>query len=571
MIWKKSLIIILIISLLMTSCGQVDIPNTSVDSSNEIEELTPVEGGEIIVPLTNFNTLNPLLTTNLYYYYFSKLIYEGLFDFDDNLNVIPKLAKDYTILNGGRTVSIELRDGIKWHDGEDFTAEDVAFTIDVIKYAKRESIYGSVIEENLGLGQAVNFNSVINTKIINNRAIEINFDKPYLNNLEILTFPIIPKHHFIAKGSNAIVKALEIDDYIPIGTGPYKFDSYEKNKTIKLSRNTDYWNGSPFIQQVIGKVLDDEKLILTAFETGQINMATTLGVDWDKYKQNSRIKVLEFISPNHEFLAFNYNNPLLSGELGLAIRKAIYYGINRQDIIHKVYLGHGTQIDIPLHPDSYLISDKAFSYGFNKEKAIEILEEAGFKDLDDDGILEGEDGKKLKLRLLTNPNNSYRRLVSDLIKEHLKDIGMEIILDFDTKYVKDYDEEEQEALWQEFITRLNRGDYDIVLMGWQSSIIPNLFPYFHSSMIASGKNVIKFQDQELDQILTNTLINQSRDLKPDLYESLQEYMVENIPYVGLYFINKGLLVDTKIKGDLNPNFNNIYNGIENCFVKEKND
>lgn len=571
MIWKKSLIIILIISLLMTSCGQVDIPNTSVDSSNEIEELTPVEGGEIIVPLTNFNTLNPLLTTNLYYYYFSKLIYEGLFDFDDNLNVIPKLAKDYTILNGGRTVSIELRDGIKWHDGEDFTAEDVAFTIDVIKYAKRESIYGSVIEENLGLGQAVNFNSVINTKIINNRAIEINFDKPYLNNLEILTFPIIPKHHFIAKGSSAIVKALEIDDYIPIGTGPYKFDSYEKNKTIKLSRNTDYWNGSPFIQQVIGKVLDDEKLILTAFETGQINMATTLGVDWDKYKQNSRIKVLEFISPNHEFLAFNYNNPLLSGELGLAIRKAIYYGINRQDIIHKVYLGHGTQIDIPLHPDSYLISDKAFSYGFNKEKAIEILEEAGFKDLDDDGILEGEDGKKLKLRLLTNPNNSYRRLVSDLIKEHLKDIGMEIILDFDTKYVKDYDGEEQEALWQEFITRLNRGDYDIVLMGWQSSIIPNLFPYFHSSMIASGKNVIKFQDQELDQILTNTLINQSRDLKPDLYESLQEYMVENIPYVGLYFINKGLLVDTKIKGDLNPNFNNIYNGIENCFVKEKND
>ncbi|NLN15567.1 MAG: peptide ABC transporter substrate-binding protein [Tissierellia bacterium] len=571
MIWKKSLIIILIISLLMTSCGQVDIPNTSVDSSNEIEELTPVEGGEIIVPLTNLNTLNPLLTTNLYYYYFSKLIYEGLFDFDDNLNVIPKLAKDYTILNGGRTVSIELRDGIKWHDGEDFTAEDVAFTIDVIKYAKRESIYGSVIEENLGLGQAVNFNSVINTKIINNRAIEINFDKPYLNNLEILTFPIIPKHHFIAKGSNAIVKALEIDDYIPIGTGPYKFDSYEKNKTIKLSRNTDYWNGSPFIQQVIGKVLDDEKLILTAFETGQINMATTLGVDWDKYKQNSRIKVLEFISPNHEFLAFNYNNPLLSGELGLAIRKAIYYGINRQDIIHKVYLGHGTQIDIPLHPDSYLISDKAFSYGFNKEKAIEILEEAGFKDLDDDGILEGEDGKKLKLRLLTNPNNSYRRLVSDLIKEHLKDIGMKIILDFDTKYVKDYDGEEQEALWQEFITRLNRGDYDIVLMGWQSSIIPNLFPYFHSSMIDSGKNVIKFQDQELDQILTNTLINQSRDLKPDLYESLQEYMVENIPYVGLYFINKGLLVDTKIKGDLNPNFNNIYNGIENCFVKEKND
>ena len=567
---KKLILIFLILTLLITACGQENVSEVIYEDANEGNhlDLEPQEGGQVIVPLTNFNTLNPLLTSNSSYYHFSKLIFEGLFDFDSDLNVVPKLAEKYFFFNDDKTISVELKGGVKWHDGTPFTTEDVAFTIDAIKYANREGTYGNILESNLGINP-INFNSIINTKIIDERIIEIIFDRAYLNNLEVLTFPIIPKHIFEDNSTrNSLINALNTEEYTPVGTGPYKFENYEKHKYVTLTKYDEYWDGSPNINEIIGKVLDDEELILTSFETGQIDFATTIGVDWDKYRQYDNIEVLEYVSNNYEFLGFNFNNELMSGERGQAIRKAIYYGINRQDIIHKVYLGHGTQIDVPLHPDFYLLSSHAHSYGYNSDMALKILNSAGFMDHDGDGILEDEEGNRLSLRLATNANNNFRRLVGDLIKDYLQDIGIEIILDYDTQYVREYDETEDNIIWEQFNNKINNGNYDIVLLGWQSSVIPNLYPIFHSSMISLRSNFINYNNEEMDQILMDTLIDKSREEKLDSYEKLQKYIVEDVPYISLYFENIGLLVDSKIHGDLNPTFYNIYNGIENCYIVE---
>lgn len=571
MIWKKNLIITLgIFLILITACGPV---NTSDDvyenksNDDKIVDLNPVEGGQVIIPLTNFNTLNPLMTTNSNYHFFSKLMFESLFDFNQDLSIEPKLAESYFIFNEGKTISVKLKNNISWHDGTPLTSEDVKFTIDVVKYANRESTYGNILESNLGIDGSINFNTVINTKVVDDENIEITFDKEYPNNLEVLTFPIIPKHIF-AENGNPIINAMIIEDYVPIGTGPYKFVSHEKHKFVTLTRNEDYWNGSPYITEIVGRVLDDEELILTAFETGQISLASTIGEDWDKYGQNNRIKVVEYISPNYEFLGFNFSNELMLSERGQAIRKAIAYGINRQDIIHKVYLGHGTQIDLPFYPDSYLLSRDSHAFGYNKDIALSILNEAGFKDIDDDGILEDENGTALSLRLTTNVNNRTRRLVSELIRDYLREIGIEVLLDYNTQYTKGYDEAEDEIIWEEFNNRINKGDYDMVLLGWQSSVIPNLYPMFHSNKINDGTNFINYNNEKMDQLLIDVLIDNPRDAKVDLYENLQNQILEDLPYISLYFVNKGLLVDTKIHGELTPTFFNLYNGIENCYIIE---
>lgn len=569
--WRIGLLIVLILtSFLITSCGPVNISDVigEIDSDDNTD-IIPKEGGQVTIPLTNFNTLNPLFTTNTNYYHFSKLIFEGLFDFDIDLSIKPKLVESYFIFNEGKTLSLELKDGIRWHDGNPLTTDDVAFTIDVIKYANRDSIYGNVWEENLGV-DGIDFNGVIETNVIDDKIIEIVFDNVYSNNLEVLTFPIIPRHIFQENSSNrnTIMNALMIEDYIPIGTGPYKFESYEKQRYINLIKNEDYWDGIPYIDEITGKILEDEELILTAFETGQVSFASTIGVDWDKYKQSERIKVLEYISPNYDFLGFNFDNDIMLGEKGLAIRKAIYYGINRQDLIHKVYLGHGTQIDVPLHPDSYLLSSYAYTYGYNIDMAINILSDAGFKDLDGDDILEDENGTSLVLRFITNPDNYERRLVGEMIKDYLYDIGIDLILDYDSQYKKEYTKEEEDIIWEEFNDRLIRGDFDMVLLGWQSSVITNFSPMFHSSMIDIGTNFINYKNEMMDQLLVDTLIDRSREEKIDLYEKFQKHIVEDIPYMSLYFENKGLLVDTRIQGDLNPTFFNLYNGIENCYIVE---
>lgn len=573
MTWKKRILAIsLVLILFLTACESDNVDEDVKENNNgdNIVEVEPRQGGQVIIPLTNFTSLNPLLVTNSNYYHFSKLIFEGLFEFDADLSLAPKLAEDYFVFNQGRTVSIELKDKISWHDGTLLTSEDVAFTIDVIKYANRDSTYGNIIADNLGIGDIVNLNSIISTSIVDEKIIEITFDKVYLNNLEVLTFPIIPKHVFQHDGSdrNTIINALIGDDYRPVGTGPFRFVSYEKQKQVNLVKNENYWNGRPYIDEIIGKVLDDEELILTSFETGQISFSSTMGVDWDKYKNNNRIEVLEYVSPNYEFLGFNFNNEAMLGKNGQAIRKAIAYGINRQDIIHKNYLGHASQVDLPLHPNSYLLAPGINMYGYNKDKAIEILNNAGYRHMDDDNILEDQDGNKLSLRLITNPNNPSRRYASQLIKDYLADIGIEIILDFDTQDIKEYEDGEEDLIWEQFTTRVNRGDYDIVLMGWQSSLIANLYPMYHSSMISSETNFINYNDEVMDQLLLDTLLDKSREDKQGVYEHLQEKIIEDLPYVSLYFTNKGLLVDTKIHGDLNPTFFNLYKGIENCYVVE---
>lgn len=405
--------------------------------------------------------------------------------------------------------------------------------------------------------------------MVDDNNIEITFDRLYPNNLEVLTFPIIPKHIFEENvNRNSIMNAMVIEDYTPIGTGPYKFDSYEKHKYVNLIRNEDYWNGSPYITEIIGRVLDDEDLILTSFETGQISFASTIGVDWDKYRQNKRIKVLEYISPNYEFLGFNFNNELMLSEKGKAIRKAIAYGINRQDIIHKVYLGHGTQVDVPLFPESYLLSEDSRAFGYNKDIALSILSEAGFKDIDDDGILEDENGTILRLRLATNANNRSRRLVSELIRDYLREIGIEVLLDYNTQYTKGYDEAEDEIIWEEFNNKITKRDYDMVLLGWQSAVIPNLYNMFHSSKISDGTNFINYNNEIMDQLLIDVLVDNTREAKVGLYENLQNQILDDLPYISLYFVNKGLLVDTKIHGELSPTFFNLYNGIENCYIIE---
>lgn len=569
--YKKTISYVLILVLLMLSISACSTDNIikEITENNEVEEIEsgPVEGGQIVIPLTNLNTLNPLMTENITYYHFSKLIFEGIFELDNNLNIIPQLAQDYKITNEGRTISIELKKDIKWHDGADFSANDVAFTINTLKYAKDTSSYSNLFQGSQGVFSQGDISIITDVRVIDNYNLDITFDNVSSYNLELLTFPIIPQHTFMDTG-NSFAKALELDNYLPIGTGPYKYVNYDKFKSISLTSFDDYRDGKAYITNIEGKVLEDEKLILTAYETGQLSMATTIGVDWDKYKWNKRIRTIEYVSNNYEFIGFNFDSEIFQGENGLAIRKAINYGIDRQAIIRKVYLGHASQIDVPIHPDSWLLSDDANTYGYNLDKAKELLKEVGWSDENEDGVLEDENGEKLSLRILTNSHNQLRLNTAEMISEDLKKIGFEIIKDYEPKFVDSLDEEQINEQWDNINTNLAKGDFEIVVLGWEMSIIPDLSFMFHSSEHQDSSNFINYKNEAMDELLLNAYKAGSIEDKKERYLQLQEHMVEELPYVSLFYKNRALLVDSKIKGDLNPIFLNPYNGLNKCYIPE---
>jgi len=415
----RNIIFVLLIALLifaLIGCqneGEIgENEGTDTEEVEDIEDEGPVYGGMLTVPITHVRTLNPLITGDRSLYYFNKLIFEGIFDLDNDLNIKKLLAEDYSTSDNGQVVVIKLKDNILWHDGEKFTAEDVKFTIDVIKYGAGTSIYKDMLTSIFKTSNPTDIQRIMDVRIIDDYNLEIIYDNRYSNALESLTFPIIPRHRFTkdkvpAKG--VYEKALSLENYVPIGTGPYKYVSYNKLKSVNLEANDSWWNGKPYISKITGKVLENQELALTSFGAGQLDLSLTNGVDWEKYAENEKVRIYEFVSQQYEFLAFNFNDPLFAGEQGKAVRKAIAYGVDRQNIIQKVYLGHATQIDVPISPNSWLVSDDANTYGFKITEARKILEEAGWIDADKDGIYENLEGKKLTIRILTNSHNELRR------------------------------------------------------------------------------------------------------------------------------------------------------------------
>lgn len=554
---KKIFIIgfILILSIFTISCSKVDQIDINTKDENDLKENDIVEvKDELNIALTKVVTLDPLENTKMDYDNFIELVYDSLFEIDEDFQVLPLLVDSYNISHEGRTIEILLKDGIYWHNGKSLTTEDIAFSIEKLKENKDGSIYKDRINSALGSFNKINIKNVIKTEIIDERRMEISFDKNYSNTLEILTFPIVSKDSYNIDGG-----------YTPIGTGPYIYKDYNSSQAITLIKNNNYWNGPVNISRINGKIFENEDMILSAFEDGRVDLLNSMEVDIEKYKKNPHIDTIEYVSSEYEFLAYNFKNNLLNGQDGKKIRKAIYYGIDRQKIIREIYVGHATQVDTPLHPNSYLTDNVVNSYGYSPENAKELLKDAGFKDLDIDGVLKDQLGRRLEFTLITNSSNPYRREMASIIKESLKEVGISIILDHPGVDLDNLNNEELDKEWANLTRTLNNGKYDLAILGWELSVIPDMSFMFHSSFKNKDTNFIGYKDEKMDKLLEEIYFNDRED-KTDMAESLQKYVMEEIPYASLFFKNRVLLINNSLKGPLKPRFFNPYKNIEKCKI-----
>ena len=556
----RILLLIFIILFSLTACGGAK-DNEGSDEVKALDE-ERVSGGELNVPLAHVKPLNPLLNSDSSAYYFNKLIFESLFEFGENLEPTEQLVESYA-LNEDGIIDIVLKKNVKWHDGENLKAEDVKFTIDTIKYGTQHKKYEAQISDLYKNEGILNLNDIKDVMVKNDREFSVVFGENKANIIETLTFPIIPSHVF--KGD--FDKALSENDYIPVGTGPFKQAKYEKLKTVTLESFDSYWGDKPLIKTIRGRILKDENLSLTSFSAGQIDSTFSLGTDWEKYTQDESVDVHEFPSRHFEFLAINSKSSVLEGEKGLAIRKAIAFGINRKNIISKVYQGHATLSDTPVNPNSYLTTDKLNeTYKYNVSKARKLLQEAGFNDQNNDGIYEDEDGTVLTLKLTTNSYNQLRVKTLDMISDDLKNIGIKIEKDYEFIKNVDAEDEQVERDWENFQSKVKSRDFEIALIGWDTSFMEDLSQMFRSDSL---DNFSHYKSEKMDSALDDISSSVKRDEKINNYEKAQRVFLEELPYVSLFFTNGAVLVNKKINGDITPNYINIYTDIDKWFIPKK--
>ncbi|SHJ21671.1 peptide/nickel transport system substrate-binding protein [Geosporobacter subterraneus DSM 17957] len=522
-------IYMLLIILMFIGCEEVEDIQNVEESMNTPKKIN--HNNELLLPLTKFETLNPIINTDNSVYHLSMLIYDGLLKLDSHQQPQPALATAWEISADAAVWTFTLRNNIKWHDGKPFTAEDVKFTIDALKMGKSgkdTSIYAFYTDR------------IKEAKVVQGNKVTIVLDSGANAYAELFTFPILPKHKF-----KTIQDVYTAKNLVPLGTGRYKVSQYNRSRYLKLVSNPDYWEGQPSIRTIIAQIVPDKETALTSLEANEVALAKSNDFDWEKYSEDPTLKIYEYVTQEFEFLGYNFRKELLQNK---NLRQAIAYGIDRQALINDIYLGHATVSDVPINPDSWLYDENEKKYGYDVSRAKDILAKNHWEAKYPDPYLVNAEGQKLSMHLLVNSENHLRLRAAEMIKNHLKEVGIEIIID--------------RVSWEEYQNRLYSGNFDMVLGGWQLSTVPDLSFALHS---ASGvtNNFVGYNSPEMDHLLITAAMAKDEIRKREAYSNIQKNLVEELPYFGLFFKNSSIIMRDYVGGDINPKSFNIFNNIEN--------
>lgn len=533
-----ALALVLSVFLFLVACTNENTSDNPQDIDDLGEVYEPREGGTLNLSVTKFNTLNPLFNQNYSVYQLHHLVYESLLTFNENMEIEPLLAESWVVSDDGQSVDLKLRENIKWHDGEPFTSEDVIFTINLIKgnikEVKSKTIFTTSIQQ------------ISDVREIEPNTIRITFTRPFGNALEVMTFPILPKHQF----TSDILAKMNSNSFHMIGTGPYKTEKFESTRTIELVRNEQYWKSKPYIEKINVVIVPDEEAQLSLFENKEVDLAQPNSIDWTKYLDDNNVAIYEYVSNHFEFVGFNFKNFLLRDN---NVRKAIASSINRHNIVRDVYLDHGTVSDVPINPTSWLHDDSIIQIGYDLNETQLLLEEGNFKLKDNSNIRVNDDGTPLKFKMILNKDNILREKKAYYIKEELIKIGIEIeivLLD-----------------WEIYQSEVKAGNYDLLLGGWELSFVPDLSFAFHSTQIGNT-NFIYYNNELMDELLQKSFQVTNGADKLKAYSELQHYLVEDLPYLTLLFKNSSLLIKNHVYGNIEPTSYNIFNKIEEWFIVE---
>jgi len=354
-------------------------------------------------------------------------VYGRLITLDEKQNPKPSLAESWTYSKDGRTLTLNLRKGVKWHDGKPFTAEDVAFTYATQAhpdFTRDKPPFVQLLQgfEDYNSGKVKTLSGV---KVLNETKVSFTFKKPYAAAFShFADRPVLAKHvweKIPIKGWNQATQQL----LNPVGTGPYKFAEFRSDQYVKLERNDDYFGGRPKIKTLIFKI-SNPQTIQNELVSGELDIAEI--TNWNdrdlQIYQKANIRIVEEAGTNGQYLTFDTRNPKLNDK---RVRQAIIHAINRKALVERLLFGHGVVFNSNAHPDSPYYPADLNPYNHDANKSKELLAAAGWKDSDGDGVLD-RNGEKFTFKLNVPTGNRTRELSAPIIQQNLKAVGIQVEL-----------------------------------------------------------------------------------------------------------------------------------------------
>lgn len=531
---KKKVSFFLSMLLLMAAllCGCENGVDFLINGPEESEMV--MTSSDIYIPIERIRTLNPIISKDEDTYYIDKLVYEGLFALDDNLQAEPMLAQSYQYDDDGYSIIVNLKSGIKWHDGAAFTAKDVKFSIDCYLnvYYSGLSIYNGYVD------------NIKSARVRDDTTIQIYFKNNTDVAVEKLTFPIVPKHKF--KSASDIRKSTE--RFIPVGTGPYKVDSVDVNKEIVLSANGGYHGEAKAQNRVCFRVLPDRLDAVNLFGINDLTTTFSKDIDRDTLLNNKDVQVASFPSNEVELIGFNCQEGPFSN---LLVRKALAYTFDVKEILETGYYNSGIRSDNLYYPGYMGVDSGINLISPDIKKAKKLLAEAGYSDRSGNGFVENGAGSEITVKILVNEEDRSRVVAARIIREGLSKLPIHVTVD--------------QVNWDTYVSRLKKKEYDIYIGGYRIQDNFDLRFLLHSGV----GNPVGYANQELDALLEKMETGITAEEKRTAFGKVRAVLLNEMPYYCMFYKTYGLISSNGLTGDIKPSFFNPYRGCENWSVTYK--
>ena len=467
--------------------------------------------------------LNPLTAEEREFQSLTALIYEGLYLLDDEYKHDECLAQSCSI--EGKTWHITLRNDAYFHDGSPVTAYDVVATINEILRLANE-----------GQGQYAQLKYIITEASANDASsLILKMNRSYLGSYYALTFPVLP--------------ASQVQADMPVGSGPYKVNSFSPGNYLFLSANENWHNDTPYVKRINVTFKPTNRELIDEYEFNRVDAAITRAATAGQYRTGIanlnityRTRQLETLLMNSNKIAFPLDDE--------KVRQAVRYAIDIDSICNNVYSGMATRTNTPFPADTWMYNENAFQYEYNPEKAKQLLAEAGWEDLDGDGVLDkivDDANKRLHLRLwcYEEQDNNVREQAAALIRSMLEEVGFEIkleVLPFNT--VKE---------------RLQARNFDLCLAAYQMDVVPD--PGF-LLMSSNTGNYVSYKSSKMDKLFNELRTTMDFDSYQRLLHEIQEQYALDCPFLCLYYRNGALLTRKVFSNERDTREPEILRGIE---------
>lgn len=454
----------------------------------------------------------------------SLLIFSSLFRYNSEGKLEQDLVSQWERSDDGMVYTVRLKDNAKWQDGQPLTAEDVLFTVNLIK----NPVFGSSLRGNW---------EGIDVSESDDYTLTFTLKKAYTPFLHNLTFGILPKHVW---GDITSDKFLLTDlNRKPVGSGMYVFNRMDKDQNGKITSvtlrvNKDYYGQKPHLNELTFRFYSSPQEIMDAYRKGEVKgIASVEPSQVQDVKNVGDIKIYQIPTTRIYAIFFNQKKSAVIAEK--SVREALNYATDKDELLKDALNNQGIMVNTPLTPNMLGFQDSLNKYEFNLEKAKSTLKDAGWENLNDkerkklkdapdksDFALYNSKLKKFLTLTITVPDYPELVKTADLLKKQWASVGLDLKLDIvDTS----------ETLQNKISSR----NYEALLFGEVLQADPDPTPFWHSnSKQAPGLNLAMFENNDVDRILDSARQEVNEEKRAEEYKQFQEDVLQETPAIFLF-------------------------------------